>query len=238
MWKGIYGTYGRRFSIRKLGIRVEEGEKNIVVYRRGDVEKIVRASSDIKFLVHPVEPLNLPEEITYLLEINLSSPITVPPREAVEFYLTFPVEIGVFVSGKNSIKIIDIFSLTSHKFTLYGSVRSGRVCRYWKSNVYFSLPKRIDITREGVVKVLAINTTKEWVTVSKVVLSAWGMKIFFSEKLVCMNSVMKILSDSVAETRFIEKPLDEGMEKSIEIFKVKKVVIPLKEEKFVMEEGY
>jgi hypothetical protein len=61
------------------------------------------------------------------------------------------------------------------------------------------------------------------------------MKLFFNDKLVSMKATMKIGGGNIAETEFIDAPLETDMKKSLEIYRVKK--LSLTTTKFIMEMG-
>lgn len=205
---------------RKAG--KEKNEKE-VVFSRGEV------------IINPVEPVNLPEEICSYLFIELSKDIIFAPKERIKFYITFPIEIAVILSSRKNFRLLDVFTFVTPKYTLYGNVRTGVICKYWKSDIYTKIPKT-DILKEGVMEVDATNNSLEWVNVKHLVFSAYGMKIYYDKSLVSMRANVKILGKEVAETSFIDSPLKTNMKKSVEIFRTKKIVIPL-QEKFIMEEG-
>ena len=235
----MYGTYkpplsfkGKNFYIslkkqdniwkyrRKIG--KEESEKE-VVFSKGEV------------IINPVEPVNLPKEICSYLFVELSKDIIFAPKERIKFYITFPVEIAVIISSGKNFRLLDIFTFVSPKYTLYGNIRTGVICKYWKSDIYTKIPK-IDTLKEGVIEVNALNNSSEWIDVKRLVFTAYGMKIYYNKSLVSMRAIVKILGEEIAETSFIDSPLKANMKKSVEIFRTKKIVIPL-QEKFIMEEG-
>ncbi len=81
------------------------------------------------------------------------------------------------------------------------------------------------------------NTTTRWVEVTKVVLAAYGMKIYYSENMVAMRANMKITSKKVAEIDFVNSPLEKGMKRSLELYTSRLRQIPVIATKFLMDEG-
>ncbi len=237
----VYGSYKLPFKLshKKFSIEVEKLGKNAWTYKRSceSYEETIKqiSGSSVEVVVNPVEPVNLPSEITSFLLIELENELVLAPKENTKVFLTFPIEIGIILKQKENYRVLDIFSFLSQKYTLYGSVRTGKVCRYWKSRVYFKRPKTNPL-EEGVLELDIKNSTHEWVSISRAVFSAWGMKIFYSKNLVSMRAVMKIINKDVAETSFVEEPLEKGMKKSIEIYMARKIILPFAS-KFVMEEG-
>jgi hypothetical protein len=199
------------------------------------VEKILLADRG-EVLINPVEPMHKPKELTSSLLVEFEKPILVDPEARKRIFVTYPIEIGVFISTNTAVfEVLDVLTLALQKFTLYGNPRSGTICRYWKSNVYSSLPS-MEPLHEGVIELRITNTTKEWVKVTKAVFSAYGMKMYYSTDLVAMKATMKIMHGGLAETGFIDAPLERGMKKSLELYTARKlpmVAIP----KFVMEAG-
>ncbi len=197
------------------------------------VEKII-SSSEGNLVVNPIEPVNLPSHVTNSLLISFKKNVVIAPETERTVYVKFPVEIGVFVSGKGDIGLIDVFSLAGQKYTLYGDPRYGVVCRLWESDVHNSIPET-DILKEGVMELFLINRFDEWVELSKCVLNVYLMKIFYSDSMVYSKVKMEINSRKTAETRFLMEPAHRDMKKAVEIFTPRKVQIAAK--KFFMEWG-
>ncbi len=194
------------------------------------VEKLVAGGKN--FIVNPVEPVNLPKEITNLLFIEFSKSVSVEPGRSVRIYLKFPVEIAVFVEGEK-LSVIDVFTLAKPKFALYGTPSKGAVCRYCFSEVYDELPE-VNGFYEGVMELTLRNSFDEWVEVRKAIFDGYGMKIYYSD-YPSMVAVMRIESRSVAVTRFLNKPLETGMEKAVELYTARRFV---ERKKYVMEWGF
>ena len=235
----MYGAYD-------YGLQLENEDVSIAVEKKGGflkysrflkqkneyVEKVL-ASDTGRIIINPVEPLNLPKEITKYLEIEFE-PIVVEPSSHKKVYLKFPVEIGVFATTKKSIDILDIFTLTNPKYSLYGPPDSGVICRWYRSDVFSDLPKT-DPLKEGIIELHLQNTTHEWVEIKRVVFESFGMKIYYGE-FVSMIAEMKIVSKVVAETDFVNKPIKKGMKKALELHTARR--IPVVERKgFLMEWG-
>jgi hypothetical protein len=184
--------------------------------------------------LQPVEPLNFPKEMTEHLLIEFSQAISIAPNFTDMIYLTFPIEIGVFLPQGKEWQKLDVFSLPQSKFTLYGDPANGMICKYWSSSIHETIPA-VDYMNEGVLKLEIINQSDDWQEVRKTILKADGMKIFYDEKIVCMQARMKIISNVNAETTFINEPLFKNMEQSIEVFSQKK--LSLASSKTIMLEG-
>jgi len=218
-------------------IDLEEAEMGFL-YRRnsadGKVEKIVY-SGEKTFSLTPVEPLHLPGKPSSHLLIDFKYKALLEPHTKRTVYATFPIEIAV-TTGRvpSTASVIDIFSLGKLKRTLYGPIRSGLICKYWQSELYNNPPICNPVT-EGVVRIEIHNTTSVQVEINKVVFSAQGMKIYYGPRLVCMNAIMKIVSDSDAETSFLDQPLENGLQLAPELFRSGFLT---QQGKMLMEEGY
>jgi len=236
--QSIYKDYSLPFKIKKEGIyiSVEKEKENFIYKRETKTEKIEKMllTSNGKVLINPVEPLNKPKEITPYLLIELEKPVIIEPKSVKRVFINFPVEIGVFIYLQKEFEVLDILSLVNQKFTLYGSVKDGVICRYWKSKVYSSLPLR-DPLKEGVMELTIRNSMSSWIEVSIAVFDAYGMKIYYNNRLVSMKAKMHILGKELAETEFKPSPLEKGMSKSLELYTVRK--IPVIKKKFIMEWG-
>ena len=225
----MYGkhSFGEEIDCGEVYIRCE---KNYLRICKGErVEKIVSGGKG--FLINPVEPVNLPVRITRTLFIEFSKTVAVEPERSVKVYLKFPVEIGVFVEGKK-LYSIDVFTLSKPKFALYGDPRKGVVCKYFKSDVYESIPK-VSGLEEGILELTIRNASDEWVEVKKAVFDSYGMKIYYSS-FPSMVALMKVESKTIAETSFINKPVKEKMKRSVDLYSKRLV----ERSKFVMEWGY
>lgn len=202
----MYGNYDPPFSIEKEGISisVEELEKRWVYKRTlgtDTVEKLILGDGK-HIIISPVEPLNTPKEITPNLLIEFEKTLLLAAGARKKIFLTFPVEIGVFISdkGNKNLQLLDVLTLARKKFTLYGPVSNGIICKHWKSGIYAVLPSPNPL-QEGIMELTLRNTTSEWASISKAVFSAYGMKIFYDSD-VFMRAHMDILNKNTAETGF------------------------------------
>ena len=198
------------------------------------LEKIL-VKGDGKVLINPIEPLNKPKKITSHLLVEFDKTITIAPTSRVKVYIKFPIEMGVFISDEEEIEIIDILSLVKQKFTLYGDPSSGLICKYWKSEIYSTIPDADPIS-EGIMELSIINDAEIWVEVSRAVFNAYGMKIYYDSDMVSMKANMKIISNSIAETSFSDTPIRAGMEKSMELYTAKRLYV--NGTKCIMEAGF
>ncbi len=234
----IYGTHSIPVEIKNEQIDITlEKHKDRIVYRRicvgEEIEKLV-LRPDATIHINPIEPVNLPKEITPHLLIEFERSFIVGPKQTRELFVSFPVEIGIYISDNKNFEVIDILTVAKKKFTLYGEPQSGVICKYWKSNVYTSKPS-VNPLYEGILKINVKNLMNMWNEITKIVLNAYGMKIYYNDKMVCMNANMKVLGKTTAETDFINSPIDKKMKKSLELYTLRK--LPIVSAKFVMEQG-
>ncbi len=231
----VYGEY--TLGELKLGnddfyLSIER-DNNFYVYKRVCKDDLVtkKIAGSGKIVLNPVEPVNLPKNITSLIEIEFKENVVIEPRSKLTIYITFPIEIGVFVVNR-SLNVLDVFTLNTPKYTLYGTPGRGVVCRYWSSDVYSSPPK-VDSLREGTIELEISNSSDSWVEVGKIVLNVYGMKIYYDDSRVISKAVMNLTSRGIAETQFLDG--NYNLKKAVEIYVAKKLHVLRKS--FVMEWG-
>lgn len=233
----MYGTYGFTFHQETEGFSIGIGQENgRYVYRRtlnGSTRERTLISSGGRVIVNPVEPLNLPKEVARHLLVEFD-PILLEPGAHETIYLTFPIEVAVFVAAKGNYEVLDIFSWNKQKYTLYGSADRGILARWWGSKASFS-PPRVDPHLEGTLSVAISNTTKEWVEVSRVALDEYGMKIYYDTSAV-MRAWMRIESTMVAETGCYSSPPAEKQRKSLELYMARSIP-GIERCRFLMDQG-
>lgn len=167
-------------------------------------------------IIHPIEPLYLPEAITDFLEVNFDE-IMIEPRGTSIVFLTFPIEIGVFVEASGAANILDVVSFKSPKYSLYGSANRGVITRWHRSKTYSFFPQ-IKNYEEGILRLEIQNTTTDWVSVSRVVIFEKGMRIYFNDRIVSMSAEMIVTSADSARVTGVDKPLREGMTPSLRMY--------------------
>jgi uncharacterized protein len=202
----MYGYYNPPFSVEQDGIFISVGrEGDQWVYKRiletDTVEKVI-LGDEKQIIINPVEPLNTPKEITPNLLIEFEKTLLLAGGAKRKIFLTFPVEIGVFISdkGNKNLQLLDVLSLARQKFTLYGEVSNGVICKHWKSKIYSTSPSPNPL-QEGIMELTLRNISSDWVSISKAVFSGYGMKLYY-EGDVYMRARMDILNRNTAETGF------------------------------------
>ncbi len=225
-----------------LSLELTEGHYR---YRRdlaGDrVEKSISAGMT-RLLVHPVEPFSTGSETARYLEVEFPS-LVIEPGATETVYLTFPVEIGAFVEGIRNTELIDAFSLSHPKFSLYGTPRHGFITRFSRSGRNRDIPE-VDGSREGVLKLAIRNSLQEWVDLSRVVLPGEEMHLY-SSGFAGLMAMMRITGRDKAEVWGVDRALMGGMTRAHDFFTAKRILridtsprIPGMDRKgFVMESG-
>jgi hypothetical protein len=239
----MYGHYDPPFSVEKEGISISVAiNEKIWIYKRtfgtDKVEKQIIGDRK-HIIINPVEPLNTPKEITPNLLIEFEKSLLLAGGARRKIFLTFPIEIGVFISdeGNKNLHLLDVLTLARQKFTLYGSVSNGIICKHWKSGIYSNSPSS-NLLQEGIMELTLRNTTSEWVSISKAVFNAYGMKIYYDVD-VFMMAHMDILSKNTAETGFDLHHIGEELKiyspkypntnkEAIEVYNRKLDIVPLK----------
>jgi hypothetical protein len=234
----MFGKYDMPLRIEQAGISISiEKEGEVYNYNRECLEDKVKKTllmGDGKLLINPVEPLNRPKSITPYLLIKFEKKLVVEPRAAKKIFLTYPVEIAAFLAIENDFELLDAFTLTNQKFTLYGDSRNGFICKYWKSEAYPVMPT-VDILKQGVIELSLTNTSATFIELSQAVFNAYGMKIFYNDRLTAMKASMKLRAGDIAETDFEDSPLEDGMTRSLEVYTSRKLLVT--STKFLMEYG-
>lgn len=183
--------------------------------------------------IHPVEPVNLPKEITHYLEISFPA-IVVPPAKNRQVFLKFPVEFGVFFELNGEMNILDIFSFAPSKYSLYGTPSAGYITRWYQSGIYTELPET-DMKREGVLDLTIMNRSSSAVEVARAVFDSHYMNIFYGDH-VGMTAMMTVISPVIAETTFSSAPPKGCTNKSIDLYLAKKFVVG-QSKGFLMDAG-
>jgi hypothetical protein len=174
--------------------------------------RLLRTSEGIAIAVYPVAPVNVPTPVAAHVQLRLDPPVLVPPRSQMTFYVPMPTEIGVFaVAGDATVETVDILSLSSPKYGLYGIPEDGVVCRH---HVAAPQPQAFppQTLAQALVMLAFRSNLDEWATVSRVVLPAAMMDFYYKEELVYLERVeMELQSERTASVRLINQPPEEGL---------------------------
>ncbi len=238
----MYGYYKSplnplRLSKEGIHLQIEKDGDHLRYERTSSTESIekILLTKDCGIIINPIEAQKLNKQVSQYLLIEFEKSVFVEPKDTTSIYLTFPVEIGVFISGRKNYELLDSFTLARQKYTLYGDPRNGVICKYHKSPVFTSIPNNLNRLINGVMKLKLINTTDEWVEVTKSIFDSHEMKVYFDANLVSMKANMKILTQKIAETELVNSGIKKGMKKALEVFEPTRINVTQK--KFTMEEG-
>jgi len=233
----MYGMYEDQFTYQgqdlSVAIAGSSGDRHYIRECIGNrVEK--NLASDIgKIIINPVEPVNLPDGLTNHLEISFD-PVVIKPGDEQVVYLKFPVETAVFLESGGTYDVLDIFSLVSTKYSLYGLPETGCITKWYRSGVYSKIPET-DSLREGVVELKLRNLGSVWVEVSRTVFLNTDMHLYYGD-IVSMAAVMDIWNPKLARTSFLHRPLRSNMTPSVELYTARKIPI-VQQSGYMMEQG-
>ena len=204
-----------------LSVEMREGHYQYVRDLAGvRVERSISVGLN-RLLVHPVEPFNTGPVPVRHLEVEFP-PLILEAGATETIFLTFPIEIGVFVEGLRDTEVLDIISVEKPKYSLYGTPKGGVITRFAGSARHREAP-RVDPTREGVLKLSLRNTLPEWARISRVVLSGAEMHLYVSD-FAAMVAVMRITSRAGAEVSGVDRALRGGMRRAYDLFTAKRVL--------------
>jgi hypothetical protein len=243
----VFGEFSPPYSFEGDGLSLSlEMKEGHYLYRRdlgGDlVEKAISVGLS-RLLVHPVEPFYTGSELAGHLELEFP-PLIIEPGATETIFLTFPVEIGIFVEGIRDTEVLDAFSIGPPKYSLYGSPHHGFITRFAPSGRHRDLPA-VNGAREGVLKLTVRNMLTEWATVSRVVMDSAEMHLYSSD-FAGLAAVMRITGRGLAEVTGIDRALKGGMSRAQDFFTARRILrldtaprLPGMERKgFMMESGF
>ncbi len=216
-----YGKFNFDYAVNFEGLTLGfEGKNGMYHYKRNIVGWKHDAHIAVQrgaFYLQPIEPLNLPDNVTDFIEIKFRE-ITIEPSGTAVVFLTLPIEIGVFLeTGNGNRTLLDIISFCHPKFSLYGAASRGVITRYHESNVY-SLPPAVRNYQEGLLRLEIENNTDEWSTVSRVVLYQKGLNLYYDESSVSACAKMIIQNRDVADVFGVDMPIRDGMTECMQVF--------------------
>jgi hypothetical protein len=223
----MYGKHDLPFTVEQEGLSIaitKSGDTSYQYIRacgENTLEKSLVVSKG-EFMIQPVEPLNTPKTLTPYLLIEFEKNILLEPKGSKRLFLTFPIDIGVLIRLNKEVKVVDSMSLVPQKFTLYGDPKQGLICKYWKSSLHDAMPT-CDPLREGILELTVSSASREWEDISKTVLSAYGMKVYYGKTLVTMKGKMKVNDDKTADTDMQDTGLERSMKKSPKTFAPRKL---------------
>lgn len=236
----MFGTFRLPLTWHHQDITIEiqrQGTHHRYLRQQGEksVSKLLVDPREV--IIHPVEPLHTPYNLTPYLLVEVDEPVWVGPDEEAVIFTNFPMEIGVFLKRDGGQDLLDVFSPTPGKFTLYGDPSDGHVCKYLKTPIYESPPEPAS-PFDGMLKLHISNELSRWNAMRRVVLNAYGMKIFYRKNGgVGCSARMRLTSRNVAETSFEATPPHEQMHKAQELFELGKLNVSTPK-RYTMDKEY
>ncbi len=136
-----------------------------------------------KLILQPIYPVLIPKRLTTYILVKYNDVVMIAPGGRLEYYILMPVDIAILSVRNQSYSLIDVFNVGKVKYTLYGSVESGVIARYAESKIYFGEEDALDDLNIGLalVKIRASNKSREWVTLTKILLEANPLKLYYEE---------------------------------------------------------
>jgi len=233
----VFGVHHIPFRVdtNDISVQVIPGDAFSTYTRTSPGEKVTKQLGyrEGKVIINPVEPVNLPKEVTGMLEFHFL-PVTLSPGSTITLYLKFPVEIGVFVGDDENYTLIDVFSRAPAKYSLYGTPEKGFITRHVESEVYDSAPSSNPL-EEGVMTLSIKNSSRDWIEVSRAVFDVSMMRLFYGNTAVMIGE-KEIISRLIAITRISGTPPGDGMSTALRVYPTRKSLIPEKLF-FMMEYG-
>lgn len=234
----MFGRYEEDFTVGRNGVSLAmDHVSRPPVYLReglGETVRKILTSPDDRIVINPVEPVNLPREITRYLELDFP-PVILNPGIQKTVYLTFPIEIGVFLESNGIYTNIDIFSFAPAKFSLYGTPGAGLITRWHRSDLFEEVPPVTPLT-EGIMELTLVNKSPGTIELSRGVFESYGMSLYYSRELAAMKAVMSVFSPLVAETSFIKEPSCGCTERAIDLYTARRIPV-VQQKSFSMEYG-
>lgn len=232
------------FGIRKYPFEFQQGDLSLSIETRdrychyhrsipGDVCSKMIGNREGRVVINPVEPVSLQNGVTGITEFHFT-PIALEPGATVKFYTVFPIDIGVFLEAPDGYDLLDVFTLTKQKYSLYGTPEKGFITRHIEAAIYDAIPQTDPMT-EGVMEISVQNCGQGWVEVSRAVFEQSTMHLFYGS-MVSMKAEMDVYTRLMAETRVLERPLETEMKQSIRLSSSRRSLIP-ERPSFVMEYG-
>jgi len=233
----VFGRHSVPFRLEESGISIEtRRDGNSTLYERVSPSERVEKRlgfTEGSLTINPVEPVNLPQEVTNAVEFHFA-PIAVMPLSEIEVFLAFPIEIGVFSGIDDSFALIDVFSLAKPKYSLYGTPEKGIITRHVETGVFNEAPP-VNPLEEGVLSLKIRNTGRDWVWVSRAVFESSSLRIFYGPPA-AMSAEMVVYSRLLGETWVNRTPPAKGMHEALRVYPTRRSLIPEKPS-YLMEYG-
>ncbi len=159
----------------------------VIVYRRlwkNSRECIVTKTitgKDVSIEFVPMYPIFIPQYLSNYILCKFRNSIVVAPKSSIEVYFLLPIEYAVYVRTRKYFDIVDVFSDHSkNKYSLYGPIEKGIVAKYLE---VVSSTKELKLTPGyALTKLVIVNNVNDFVEVSRVLLDAHPLKLYYRLK--------------------------------------------------------
>lgn len=216
-----FGKYvpkdGMNITFKTENISIKVFDSDSFCYQRKNKTKVVSThifpseKDKVNIGIYPIRPIQKPKQLSHNIMIKLETPIAIPPNSKVTHYLNMPIEIGVFIIRKNSNLMIDAFSLSRPKYSLYGDPDSGKICRFYNSKINSKIIAQK--YEEAIIIMNFKNKNPNWVTVNKIVMDAYLVDLYIKDDVVYLeDSKMIIENQNVAHVLLNNKPPINGLD--------------------------
>lgn len=219
--EGALEIGGSRIELARFGDRV--------LYRRlrgGAVEREILTKGEVLRLL-PLPTVFYPRHLTRYVLCHLSTPVHVPPGEAVGFYTLLPVDAAVYgfdVRG-GSFGLLDVVPLQRvYKYAVYGPLSrygdvGGLIARYVRVAVLPERPAWAEEPGFCLSYVEVLNESGRFATVTRLLLDASPLSLFYepgSWRCCTQRARMSVTGPSTAVVSYEEEPVEQGFKKAEE----------------------
>jgi len=234
----VYGPDKKNFSYRhdRLVLEIDLTGPRPHYYRESNgsrAEKLLVPNPGMSVVISPAGPVRHPKEIAQHLEIRFPA-LVLAPGTSKQIFLKFPIEIAVFIQSGSDTSLLDSFSCTNSKFSLYGTPVKGIITRYCESGIFDEVPNT-DPVSEAVMALTINNAAQTSVEVSRAIFRCQSMKLFYGET-VGTTAAMQIISAALATTNF-ESTAPEGCPERAVDLSTGGTLTLITEQRFYMEWG-
>uniref|UniRef100_A0A7C2G171 DUF432 domain-containing protein n=1 Tax=Thermosphaera aggregans TaxID=54254 RepID=A0A7C2G171_9CREN len=209
---------------------LEVGDASIIVerfenhlkYRRsmkGDVKEVLLDRNAV-VETRPIYSLFYPSYVTGYTLVSFSKPVVLSPKSSMRIQLQLPVDLAIYAYSGDFYRMIDLIPLHSnYKYALYGPVISsveatGYIARLVKGEPIAENTAE-PLEKHCLTRVLIVNKTQDFASVSKILLDAKPLKIFYvPETWKCYTQDIKMVINSRdhASILYEEKPCMDCVE--------------------------
>ena len=253
--KKKFGQYaikdGLSVSFKDEQITLENIRGDSYIYRRKHMDETTSETifsskkGEVKIAIYPVRPIQMPRQLAHNIMVKLDPPVALPPNSHITHHLTMPIEIGVFTISKKSNYMVDAFSLSFPKYTLYGQPNMGYICRLHHSSI--SSEEKTMQYEEATIMMKFQNKSPNWVTINKIVMDAYEVDLYLDGDTVYLEDSNLVIGEDDVASLFLnnKSPLRGLKEVPVAAETVKKFRRDILERtgfgvtgKFIMEHGY